>query len=200
MKKNTFLIAICLVSTFLSCTTGNILSETTISEKRGNVKNDNVVITEGNNTTSDDFDEHCKTVNLIAGQNHIAGTVTIDIDGDNLIVTYTTNSDWTIDATHLHITNCEADGFPITGSNNPKIGNFEYASTHEDGVTQVMYIIPLVDVTDVFCFAAHAEVSGPSAETAWAEGEDFGGNSWAMFVEANLTECDDSDDGGGGAF
>ena len=191
MRKITFFLALCLATTFLSCNVESVLNEKTISEKNGKVKNVNIEILEGNNTTSDDFDEHCKTVDLIAGQNHIAGTVTIDIEGDNLIVTYTTNSDWTIGATHLHISNCEEDGFPLTGSKNPKIGNFEYASTHNEGVTEVTYIIDLNDVTNQFCFAAHAELNGPSSETAWAKGEDFGGNSWAMYVEANLTDCED---------
>ena len=198
MKKFTFLVILCLVSIFVSCNIEGVEGvevETSIFEKKGKVKNDNVVIVEGDNTTANDFDEHCKTVNLIAGQNHIAGTVTMDVEGDNLIITYTTNSDWAIDTTHLEITNCEEDGFPTTGSNNPKIGNFEYSSTHEDAVTEVTYIINLNDVTDEFCFAAHAEVNGPSAETAWAEGEGFGGNSWAMYVEVDLKDCDEDDEG-----
>jgi hypothetical protein len=194
MKKFTLLTLLCSVTILFNCNVENIqeqLQET--SAKKEKLNNENVVITESENTTSQDTDEHCKTVNLIAGQNHIAGTVTIDVEGDKLIVTYTTNSDWILDATHLHITSCEEDGFPTTGSNNPKIGHFEYSSTHSDGVTEVIYEININDVTEEFCFAAHAEVSGPTSETAWAEGEDFGGNSWAMYVEANLTECDEDD-------
>jgi len=198
MKKYTLLAFLCLISIFFNCNVEQIREEQqTTLEKKEKVKNENVVITEGDNTTSDDSGAHCETVNLIAGQNHIAGMVTIDVDGDQLIITYMTNSDWTIDATHLHITSCEEDGFPLTGSNNPKIGNFEYSSSHGDGVTEVVYTLNISDFTDEFCFAAHAEVSGPSEETAWAEGEDFGGNSWAMYVEANLTQCYDDDDDGG---
>lgn len=115
----------------------------------------------------------------------------MDIEGDNLIITYTSNSDWVIDTTHLHIANCEKDGFSTTGSNNPKIGNFEYSNTHEDAVTEVTYIINLNDVIDEFCFAAHAEVNGLTSETAWAEGAGFGGNSWAVYVEADLSDCED---------
>ncbi len=202
MKKNIFLAFLCLISIFFGCNVEKLQEEQQIVlDKKSKIKNNNVEVTESNNTTSNDTEEHCKTVNLIAGQNHIAGTVTIDIEGDHLIVTYTTNSDWNIDATHLHITSCENNGFPTTGSNNPKVGNFEYSSTHESGITEVVYAISLSDVTEEFCFAAHAEVNGPSEETAWAEGEEFGGNSWAMFVEANLTDCEEDDDnGGGGAF
>jgi len=191
MKKTTILLILSLVLIFVSCNIEGVENETSIFQKKGEAKNDNIAIIEGDNTTSNDFAEHCKTVNLTAGQNHIAGTVTMDIEGDNLIITYTTNSDWVIDATHLHLTNCEKDGFPTTVSNNPKIGNFEYSSTHEDAVTEVIYIINLNDVTDEFCFAAHAEVNGSTSETAWAEGGGFGGNSWAMYVEADLFDCED---------
>ncbi|MFD1161150.1 hypothetical protein [Hwangdonia seohaensis] len=199
------LLSLCLVSIFLSCNVESIKEaqseQLTLQEKKSNVKNINVVISESTNPTSNGTVEHCKTINLVAGQNHIAGTVSIDVDGDNLVVTYTSNSDWTINATHLHITNCEVDGFPTTKSNNPKIGNFEYASTHADNITEVIYLINLSDVTEQFCFAAHAEVSGSSEETAWAEGESFTGNSWAMFVEANLEDCEtDGDEDGGGAY
>ena len=112
-------------------------------------------------------------------------------DGENLIITYTTNGDWTIDATHLSIGGCDDGSIPTTGSGNPKIGKFEYHSTHSDGVNQVTYTISLDTILDEYCFAAHAEVTGPTGgETAWAEGTEFPGNSWAMFVEANLSDCD----------
>ncbi len=165
-----------------------------LAEKKSSKKEKSFDVVESDSSTEDTSDEHCHTVNLIAGQHHEIGTVTIDIEGDNLIVTYTTNGDWVLDATHLHITNCEEDGFPTTGANNPKIGHFDYTSVHEDETTQVTYTIDIGEITGALCFAAHAEVDGPSEETAWAEGEDFGGNSWAMYFEADLTDCDD--DGG----
>ena len=65
----------------------------------------------------------------------------------------------------------------------------------------------LPDYTDLYCFAAHAEVSSSNGgETAWAgqiggqnsednsEEEytvmDFDGNSWAMYIQASQTSCD----------
>ncbi len=171
-----------------------------LAEKKSLKKNKDFDVVEINSLADNTSDEHCYTVNLIAGQHHEIGTVTIDVEGDILTVTYTTNGDWVLGATHLHITNCEEDGFPTTGANNPKIGHFDYASEHEDGATQVIYTIDIGEITEVLCFAAHAEVNGPSEETAWAEGEDFGGNSWAMYFEADLTDCDDDDDGGTPAF
>ena len=42
----------------------------------------------------------CVVTNLVAGQHYVAGSVTVDIEGDNLIITYTSNSDWIIGTTH----------------------------------------------------------------------------------------------------
>ena len=197
MKNATFLIITFLIFTIFSCNVENVENNESLKgietlEKKKEPKD--FIVSDTENGVLEDTDEHCKTVNLIAGQNHIAGTVTVDVDGDNLIITYTTNDDWELDATHLSITNCEEGSFPSTNSGNPKIGKFEYSSLHDTGVNQVIYTIPVDDVTETFCFAAHAEVSGETGETAWAEGSDFGGNSWAMFVEATLTECDTDDD------
>ncbi|WP_298340425.1 hypothetical protein [uncultured Algibacter sp.] len=159
-------------------------------EKKSSKKGKSFDVVESDNLTDDTSGEHCLTVNLIAGQHHEIGTVTVDVEGDILTVTYTTNGDWVIGVTHLHITNCEEDGFPTTEAYNPKIGHFDYASEHEDGTTQVTYTVDIGEITGELCFAVHAEVDGPSEETAWAEGEDFGGNSWAMYFEADLTDCD----------
>jgi len=140
------------------------------------------------------IEESCLGVNLIAGQHHIAGTVTVDIDGENLIITYTTNGDWTIEATHLSIGNCAEQTIPTTGSGNPKVGHFEHSSDHNDGVNEVVYMLNASVLDDNYCFAAHAEVSGPTGgETAWAEGEEFPGNNWAMYVDALLSDCIEDD-------
>lgn len=146
--------------------------------------NNRIVIPGGEN-------EPCLSTNLIAGQHHIAGTVTVDIDGDDIIITYTTNEDWSIGATHLSIGNCAEQTIPTTGSGNPKVGRFEHSTTHNDGTNQVVYTLDASVLDDNYCFAAHAEVSGPTGgETAWAEGEDFDGNNWAMYVSALLSDCD----------
>ena len=168
-----------------------------LTEKESPKKNKDFNIEESDSSSNNASEEHCYTVNLIAGQHYDIGAVTIDFDGDNLIVTYSVTGDWVLNATHLHITNCEEGGFPVTGANNPKIGQFDYAGEHEDGTTQVTYTIDIGEITSELCFAVHAEVDGPSEETAWAEGEDFGGNSWAMYFQADLRDCDDDDDGGG---
>lgn len=131
----------------------------------------------------------CETTTLIAGQNMDAGTVTVSRDFVNLYITYNATGDWKIDATHLSLGECAEQEIPTTGSGNPKIGQFDLAADHPDGTVEVTYIIPINEVPTDYCFAAHAEVSGPSSETAWAEGTPFDGNSWAMFFEATLSTC-----------
>ena len=139
----------------------------------------------------DNLGEECVTVRLIAGQHHDAGSVTVYNDGENLIIIYSTNDDWTIDLTHLSVGNCDdEDWVPLTGSGNPKIGQFEFTEPYSVSDNEVVYVIPLADLDDYYCFAAHAEVQGPTGgETAWAEGTEFSGNSWAMFVEGLLSNC-----------
>lgn len=173
--------------------------EQIFAEKKSSKKNKNLDVEESSISTNNSSDEHCQTVSLIAGQHYDIGTVTMTVNGDTLTVAYNTTGDWVLNATHLHITNCEEDTFPMTGANNPKIGHFDYSSEHEDGTTQVTYTIDIGEITGVLCFAAHAEVNGLSEETAWAEGDGFGGNSWAMYFKADLTDCDD-DDGDAPAF
>ena len=142
-----------------------------------------------------DNGEHCVYTTLIAGQHHTAGSVTIDVVGDNLVVTFTTNGDWTIGTTHLSIGVCGEDWVPTTGSGNPQIGQFEFSDPYSETETEVVYIIPITDVGDNYCFAAHAEVEGPTGgETAWAEGTEFSGNSWAMYSEFDLSSCTSDDD------
>ena len=134
-------------------------------------------------------EDACLTTNLIAGQNNLAGQVTVTTDGENLIITYETCDDWTIDLTHLSIGDCE-QSIPTTGSGNPKVGHFEHTEPHSIGTNQVVYMISLDAIPESYCFAAHAEVDGPTGgETAWAEGPEFDGNSWAMYVEALLSDC-----------
>lgn len=184
MKKNYLLKLLIFLFLFSACTESQIIEE----ENRQDNLN-------AQNSTSDD---PCFTTNLIAGQHNDAGIVTIDIDGDELIVTFSSNGEWIIELTHLALGNCDDDWVPLTGSGNPQIGQFEFAEPYSITPYEVVYILNLedMDLDETFCFAAHAEVDGPTGgETAWAEGSQFDGNSWAMFSE--VTECTE-DEGNGG--
>ncbi|MBT8258595.1 MAG: hypothetical protein KJO49_08995 [Bacteroidia bacterium] len=148
------------------------------------------------NFTRDIF-EGCLDVALIAGQHHEAGSILAETIGDDLVITYLAAEGWTIDATHMSIGICTEQWVPLTGSDNPKIGRFDHDSVHPDGTNEVTYTFPLAELTEDFCFATHAEVTSPEGvgETAWGSGIEFDGNSWAMYVDALLVDCDG--DGGG---
>jgi len=211
-------------------------------------------ITTGDNikmlTVSNDGEILPFTTNLMAGQHHVAGTVSVTSDGVNVFVTYSTNcgnddneeeteeesiisnvsknsqGSWTLKATHLYVGNCE--DLPTTNKGNPKIGKFPYKTEHGEGVNEFTYTIPLSDIGECFCLAAHAEVDCGECndddeddndnddedtitnneskssdsddddnycgeETAWAEGNNFPGNSWAMYTEFCI-ETDNGDE------
>ncbi len=135
-------------------------------------------------------------VNLIAGQDTDIGSVTVEIVGDNLLVTYYAEGDWLLYETQLNVSKV-----PITSA---VPGLYPYK--HDlSGVSTDQYIIPLSDFgmsnpcycdgdcTDALYIAAHAGVDDDDDyeehETAWGEGQDIGGN-WAMYFEVDLTcEC-----------
>ena len=220
MKPNTTLLLICIISIFyFSCSK----SELNYSSNEQSF----FIIKESTKKNSiakrSSLDEPCISVDLVAGQNEVVGSVSIDRNETHLILTYSTIEDWDIDLTHMSIGDCNEQWAPQTGSGNPKIGRFEHTEPHTQNISEVVYFVDLnalPDYTDTYCFAAHAEVSGPNGgETAWAgqlggqvanldssSGEytvkDFEGNSWAMYVEASKTSCDvvdidtPEDDGG----
>lgn len=207
MKKFSILLSLMSVLLFLQCTNENPENTQYLETQEPYFR-----VTEStvkhNFAARASYDEPCKSTNLIAGQDfeNPIGAVTVDVDYDNeffpegnLIITYTTvmNSNWTIDLTHLSVGDC-IQSIPTTGSGNPKVGHFEHTEPHSAGTNEVIYHVSLDVLPDpngedevLYCFAAHAEVTGPdSEETAWAEGPEFDGNSWAMFVDSKLSDCD----------
>lgn len=191
MKKIMFMFSAMVLMVSTSCQTESINEE--FAEKKP-VK----VVYTPINVDLENLGEACVTVDLIAGQHYVAGNVTVHNDGTNLIITYSTEgTDWTLGTTHLSIGNCSEDWVPLTGSGNPQIGQFAYTTPYSEGPKEVIYVVSLEGLGDNYCFAAHAEVQGPTGgETAWAEGTEFSGNSWAMFVQSTLSECPTDDDGG----
>ena len=190
MQRLTYLLAFCLL--LYGCNTEILDIEEQTLDDNIDYQVSEAIISNDESSANESNDESCFSTKLIAGQHYEAGMVTITITEDQLIITYTTNDEWTIDATHLSIGGCNDESIPTNESGNPQIGHFEYHSEHSDGVNQVTYTFDLDDIPDQFCFAAHAEVSGPTGEeTAWAEGEEFSGNSWAMYVEVDISDCND---------
>lgn len=138
-------------------------------------------------------------VTLWAGQNFNAGTLTVSNDANFVYVNYTTVNGWELQKTHLYVGDC--DLIPVTNSGNPQIGQFPFSSTHSPRVTSYTYTLPINDFNECFCVAAHAELVKVNndgdivqTETGWAEGDSFGGNSWAMKSTYCKQNCDDDDD------
>ncbi|HAT65673.1 MAG TPA: hypothetical protein DCS66_13935 [Flavobacteriaceae bacterium] len=122
---------------------------------------------------------------LLAGQNMDSGTVTVTVEGGNVVVNYSTNQDWVITETHLFVG--DINDLPTNGGGNPRIGHFPFSGEHTNGTTDVTYTTLGIEEGDCVYIAAHAVVTNiitGETETAWANGDPIGGNSWAMGFEA----------------
>ena len=132
MKTTTLLVILISALSFFSCNTEEfILEENTIDP------NFRVIERTNNNLFSRSSTEAELVVDLIAGQNYIAGAVSVYATCDDVTITYTTYSDWTIAATHMSFGDCNIQSIPTTRSGNPKIGKFDYSSTHSNGINEV---------------------------------------------------------------
>ena len=184
--KTTFILLIIFVTSLIGCSQDK-------DEQPILVIDDNSIIENSRHMDQNKLQEHCFEVDLLAGQFHDAGNITVDIENGFLIVSYDAQGDWEIDATHLYVGDCEA--IPVNKKGNPKIGHFPYSGSHPDGTTLVVYSIDLNDLSDCLCIAAHAEVSIDipgtpyQGETAWGNGSSFGGGSWAMYFDFCLAQC-----------
>jgi hypothetical protein len=207
MKLRLQLLSLLSITLFLSCDKDQINPETS-NEQNYFLVSEGTVNRNAQSRAS--LDDPCIVVDLVAGQNTVVGTVTIDKTETDLVLTYATNPDWEINLTHMSIGDCNEQWVPETGSGNPKVGKFEHTEPHSTNINEVVYHISLEvlpDDTDLYCFAAHAEVTGPSGgETAWAgqisedssgggvtEGytvRSFDGRNWATYIEAEQSACD----------
>ena len=150
------------------------------------------------------------TVILFAGQTLDVGTLTVAVDGTNLVVTYTMNpwnsveGGWELLETHLYV------GTAAPDKSAP--GRFPYGPEHDYILSPGVYTIPLDDfktnneLPESLFIAAHAEIgevyeSGEPVldddeeqieETAWAldvDGIPIGkGKNWAEYFEFDLDD------------
>ncbi len=130
------------------------------------------------------------TVNLMAGQNTVAGTVTAESDGQNLTVTYTTNDQWNLNEIHLYVG--EYQLAPQNNGGNPMPGRFPYKQQFVDPVKTFSYVFPLSSLPDCFIVAAHSVVkkTNGGTETGWGQGTQFPGNNWGMYFEVCAPDCE----------
>lgn len=138
---------------------------------------------------------------LYAGQSIDAGSVSIEVVDDDLVITYTTSNGWFLSATHLWVGTSIA-AMPQTRKGSPKIGLFPYKAELTDGSTTYSEVIPLADLEftcplddSSYLVAAHAVVYKPGTdgeevqtETGWADGDRFvERGTWATFFSIDLT-------------
>lgn len=128
------------------------------------------------------------TTNLMAGQNIVAGTVTIQNTSSDLYVTVNTVNGWMINLVHLYAGSLS--NAPVNGAGNPQPGQFPYVQSFQPLVNEYTFIIPLQNLDPCFIVALHAEVKKFNqagqliqSETAWGQGIRFSNKNWGMYME-----------------
>jgi hypothetical protein len=123
---------------------------------------------------------------LIAGQHHDVGDVTVWNDADFLYVSYEVHYVWLrLKQTHLHTAD-SLDGIPHNKNNIPVPGKFAHKTLHDRWVQEFTYEIPMdpswAPDTDLF-IASHAVISGEcgGAATAWGDGPKFPCPTWGTY-------------------
>lgn len=127
-------------------------------------------------------------VNLMAGQNINAGSVTVQNDDSFIYVTYSTSNGYTLKETHLYVGDCAL--IPVNRPGNAIPGQFPYKATHNNITTYTVAVpISAIPLGGCGCVAAHAVVqklgaSGQAVDTqtGWGEGTliNPNGTSWGM--------------------
>ncbi len=113
------------------------------------------------------------TWDLIAGQNMLAGTVSVSNDEDTMYVTYNMGPDWPLHEAHVYVGSEQPDkGAP---------GKFPYKEEFDPAVFSYTFEIPLGDLDDksqVF-LATHATTGADgNTETAWGGNWNNGDPTW----------------------
>ena len=122
---------------------------------------------------------------LWADQDVDVGTLTVEVIGTDLVVTYAITAPWVLGETHLYV----GDSAPTKSAP----GRFPYGA---DDAVGGIYTIPLADLGavagDILFIAAQAEVTNPDEidlitglpreESVWADGDRIRPNkNWAMY-------------------
>ncbi len=146
-------------------------------------------------------------VDLIAGQNILAGKVTIGNDGDSLYVTIVTDAPWLLQQTHLHVAT-RLSGIPVNKQGVPVPGRFAYKTAHSPAVDSFTYAIALNWAAGQELFIAlHAEAVQldddnlvVAEETAWGGDTPGAGPRWWFYLAYTIQECEDDNTGNGECY
>ncbi len=126
-------------------------------------------------------DETC--VELVAGQPIpdavIVGEVCIEVQGDDLRVTFQAADGWKLAETQLAVAS-SLDDIPRAGETGiPVVGRFPHRTAHAPTVPAFTYVMPLADLGvspgDEVIVAAHAGLANSAGieEGGWGRGERF---------------------------
>jgi hypothetical protein len=142
------------------------------------------------------------SVDMLAGQNILMGTLSYANDNENLYVTYTANADWYMSEVHLYVGSLALS--PKSGGGTPSPGRFPMKQSFSASnlAQEVTWTIPLSQLGFEFIIAAHAsvlrvDIDGDvvAKETAWAAGSRFTSNkNWATYVTGYMQNCDGGGD------
>ncbi len=127
------------------------------------------------------IDETC--VELVAGQPVpdavIVGEVCIEVQGDDLRVTFQAADGWKLAETQLAVAS-SLDDIPRAGETGiPVVGRFPHRTAHAPTVPEFTYVMPLADLGvspgDEVIVAAHAGLANSAGieEGGWGRGERF---------------------------
>ncbi len=133
-------------------------------------------------------DQEKARVDLIAGQQYLAGEIVAYVKDDQLRVLITTQDGWKLVETHLYV-NVGSECKPPAKA---APGRFTFKHDELNRATSDEYVIDLPDLEpgDVVTLAVHAvveklfidddDISHYQEETAWGEGEPLG-TAWGMY-------------------
>jgi len=181
IQKVTTLLVVVLLGIFIAgCSTAS----DPVSEK-GLLMDTEQGIERNSDVWTENYCGDALSVNLIAGQNENIGEVKVANDGEYLYVEFVTDDPWVLVETHVAVYKNFSE-IPQTKSGNPKVGQFAY---------DIDSLIPLDCSWDTLYIAAHAVVEKivggvtVQTETAWGEGPEFPGKSWAMYFTYTVQDC-----------
>jgi len=133
---------------------------------------------------------------LWAGQNIDVGDVNVFNDADDLFIQIESTGGWFLTETHVAVAT-SLEEIPQTGSGNPKVGHFDLSTEHDPPVSYYEYHVNYAyEPGQELFLAVHAAAvlmddgGNPiQEETAWADGYEFPGSSWATYFNFSIADC-----------
>ena len=152
MKSKSFfsMLGMAALTAFIACSCSNELAS---------IENETVTVSQTRSADASNvvFCGTQTTVDLIAGQNTVAGTVTVGNDKENLYVTYTATGEWKLASLHLYVG--AAGLIPVNNGGNPVPGKFPYQTLFDVLASTYTFVIPMKEEMQSVCIAAQADLA-----------------------------------------